>query len=71
MSTAGEQVLKLYVKTIVVLPQQENTGKSNNNQTKLILIYDKTTVCNTRDQLRNSHGQGVMADAILIAMLLV
>jgi hypothetical protein len=55
-------------KHVIVQTQQENKGSTNNNKQKTIDNDDNQTLYATaRDRLRNSHGQGVTADAVLVA----
>ena len=55
-------------KHVIVRTQQENKGSANNNKHKTIDNDDNQTLYATaRDRLRNSHGQGVTADAVLVA----
>jgi hypothetical protein len=54
-------------KHIIVQAQQENKGPANNNKHKTIDNDDNQTLYATaRDRLCNSHGQGVMAAAVLV-----
>jgi hypothetical protein len=55
-------------KHVNVQTQQENKGSANNNKHKTIDTDDNQTLyAMARDWLRNSHGQGVTADAVFVA----
>jgi hypothetical protein len=55
-------------KHVIVRAQQENKGSASNNKHKTIDNDDNQTLyAMARDRLRSSHGQGVTADAVLVA----
>jgi hypothetical protein len=55
-------------KHAIVRAQQENKGSANNNKNKTIdNDHNQTLYATARDRLRNSHGQGFMAAAVLVA----
>jgi hypothetical protein len=55
-------------KHVIVRSKQENKGSAINNKHKTIDNDDNQMLYATaRDRLRNSHGQGVAAAAVLVA----
>jgi hypothetical protein len=55
-------------KQVIVRAQQENKGSAINNKHNTIDNDNNQTLYATaRDRLRNSHGQGVTAAAVLVA----
>jgi hypothetical protein len=55
-------------KHVIVQTQQENKGSANINKHKTVDNDDNQTLyAMARDRLCNSHGQGVTADAVLVA----
>jgi hypothetical protein len=58
-------------KHVIVRAQQENKGSAINNKHKTIDNDNNQILYATaRDRLRNSHGQGVTADSILVDITL-